>query len=147
MINVRWNSRTVQIVLFVSLALNLFFAGFYVANWWGHAWHEPPRGVEEMVERIGARLPATDRAVLRSAWAADQAKLTGLFTEVQNARRDMRAKLALEPFDRAAVAAAMNEVRVKRQAFFDEVQGVLLTALPNISPDGRKRLWSGGRQR
>ncbi|HXQ67001.1 MAG TPA: periplasmic heavy metal sensor [Alphaproteobacteria bacterium] len=137
----RTKAWTLQIVLFASLAVNLFVAGYFAA----HLLHrrEPP-GPSPMavLERLSAPLPQQDKEVLAAAWKADQAKLAGLSAELQAARREVRAKLIAEPFDSAALAAAMANARMKHEALDAEFQAIIVDAVTKFSPEGRKLLWS-----
>ncbi|HYB55694.1 MAG TPA: periplasmic heavy metal sensor [Alphaproteobacteria bacterium] len=141
MSNGRTKAWALQIVLFASLAVNLFVAGFFAA----HLLHrrEPP-GPSPMavLERISAPLPEKDKEILAAAWKADQAKLAGLSAELQAARREVRAKLIAEPFDSAALAAAMTDARMKHEALDAEFQAIIVDAATKFSPEGRKLLWS-----
>lgn len=133
--------------LYASLALNLFVVGFFGAHWLGLSWHAPPHGGPETVlDRLSAHLPDKDKAVLRDGWQADRNKLAGLFTDLQNARRVVRTKLTADPFEREALAAAVADARAKRQAYEQELQAVILEAVPKFSAEGRSRLWAGAGQ-
>ncbi len=142
MSNGRAKGWVLQVALFASLAINLFGAGYFVARLWHH--HPPPGppGPMMLAERLAAPLPAADKEVLLSAWKADQPKLASLNAELVAARREVRAKLNAEPFDRAALAAALSNTRAKRLALDEEIQGIIVDAVAKFSPEGRKLLWS-----
>jgi uncharacterized membrane protein len=134
--------RKLQIALLVSLGLNLFLVGFLAARWWA-PFHHPPRWTpEEIGERLARPLPEKDAEVIRDAFQANAAKLATLFGALQEARREVRAKMSAEPLDRTALAAAMTQARMKRAALEDAVQEVILDASSHLSLDGRKRMWS-----
>lgn len=136
----RFTGRTLQIVLFVSLALNLFLGGFLAARWLAPAWHEPPRGPEAIVERLTSRLSGTDAEVVRAAFQANHDKLASLFADVQQGRREVRQSLAAQPFDPDALAKAVADLRVKQAAFFAGLQDTILPAVGKLSPEGRAHL-------
>ncbi|MFI4988524.1 MAG: periplasmic heavy metal sensor, partial [Alphaproteobacteria bacterium] len=140
--NGRTKAWLLQLVLFVSLAINLFVAGYFVARLWEHHRPDGPPGPMMLAERLAAPLNEKDRELLLSAWKANQPKLAGLNAELQAARRNVRAKLTAEPFDRAALAAAMAEARAKHLTVDEAIQSVILDAVVNFSPEGRKLLWS-----
>ena len=140
----RFTGRTFQIVLFVSLALNLFLAGILAARWLAPVWHHEPRGgPEAIVERLTSRLPSTDAGVMRAAFQANQAKLAGAFGELQQARREVRQRLVAEPFDPDALARAVADLQVKQNAFFAALQDTILPAVGKLSPEGRSHLLPG----
>jgi uncharacterized membrane protein len=132
-----------QAVLFASLAVNLFIAGYFAAHLWRHSEPlAPPAGPMAVIERLSEPLPAQDKEALLAAWKANQAKMQGLTAEQQAARREVRAKLVAEPFDQAALAAAMATARAKHAAVDEEMQAIILEAVAKFSPEGRKLLWS-----
>ena len=136
---------TLKNILFLSVAVNLLLAAVVTTRWWMPLWHEPRRGPEAIVERIAAPLPAKDADILRANFQANQAKLAALMTELQQARRNAHDKLVAEPFDPVAFSSAVSVVRAKRQAFDTAIQDTILQSIPSFSPEGRKRLWHGGR--
>ena len=95
-----------------------------------------------VIERLSEPLPPKDKEALLAAWKAHQAKMQSLTAEQQAARREVRAKLVAEPFDRAALAAALADARAKHAAVGEEMQAIILDAVANFSPEGRKLLWS-----
>ena len=135
--------RRVQILLFVSLALNLFLAGFLAARWLAPEWHEQPRGPQAIVEKLTSHLSGADAEVMRAAFQANQGKLAAAFGEVQQARHEVRQRLAAQPFDPDALAKAVAEVRVKQGAYFTALQEIILPAVGKLSPEGRKHLLPG----
>jgi len=135
--------RRVQILLFVSLALNLFLAGFLAARWLAPEWHERPHGPQAIVERLTSHLSGADAEVMRAAFQANQDKLAAAFGELQQARREVRQILAAQPFDPDALAKAIADVRTKQGAFFAVIQDTILPAVGKLSPEGRKRLLPG----
>ncbi len=139
----RFTGRRFQIVLFVSLALNLFLAGFLAARWLAPAWHEERRGPEAIAERLTSRLSGADAEVMRAAFQANQPKLASLFGELQQARREVRQRLAAQPFDPDALAKAVADLRVKQAAFFSALQDTILPAVGKLSPEGRSHLLPG----
>ena len=140
----RFTGRRFQIVLFASLALNLFLVGFLVARGLSHAWHhEEPRGPQAIVERLTRHLSGADAEVMRSAFQANQDKLAAAFSDLQQARREMRARIAADPYDPDALAKAAADVQVKWQAFIAALQDTILPAVGKLSPEGRRHLLPG----
>ncbi len=139
----RFTGRTFQIVLFVSLALNLLLGGNLAVHWLAPVWHEERRGPEAIVERLTSRLPSADADVMRAAFQANQAKLAGAFGELQQARREARQRLVAQPFDPDALAKAAADVRVKQNAYFAALQDTILPAVGKLSPEGRSHLLPG----
>ena len=139
----RFTGRTFQIVLFASLALNLFLVGFLVARGLSHTWHEEPRGPQAIVERLTRHLSGADAEVMRAAFQANQDKLAAAFSALQQARREVRQRIAADPYDPDALVKAAADVQVKWQAFIAALQDTILPAVGKLSPEGRRHLLPG----
>ncbi|HLA21517.1 MAG TPA: periplasmic heavy metal sensor [Pseudolabrys sp.] len=136
-------------LLLGSLALNLFFVGAAVAM----AIRAPApstwdRNVFVRVERIAATLPPTDADLLRGQIDANRAEIEDTQTKYRTAQHEIRATLRQEPFDPAAMRAAMAKSRAARQNFDQVVQGVFAGVATQMSAAGRHALadWPPGRK-
>jgi hypothetical protein len=132
--------RTFEIVLFRSLALNLLLTGGLVLPWLAAEWFEPRPGPEVILERLTKRLYGADAHVMGAALQADRGKLASPFEALQQARREVRQKLAAQPLDPETLAKAMSDLRVKADAFAAALQDIMLQAARKLSPDGRNHL-------
>ena len=135
-------------LLLGSLALNLFFLGAVVAmvvrapapSYWD-------RDVFVRVERLATTLPQADADLVRGAMNANHAAFDEAQTKYHDARALIHTVLRQEPFDPAALRAAMAETRAARQAFDQVIHGVFATAATQMSAAGRHALadWPPGR--
>jgi uncharacterized membrane protein len=128
-------------LLLGSLALNLFFVGVVVAM----AIRAPTspswdRNVFVRVERIAATLPPADADHLRGQIKTNRETIEDMRTIYRAAQDLIRATLRQEPFDAAAMRAAMAKSRAARQNFDQVVQGVFAGAAAQMSPAGRQAL-------
>jgi uncharacterized membrane protein len=131
----RWG----RAVCIASLVLNLFLIGYLI----GRAldvWPTKPRRAEAFVERLAARLPERDAAVVRRAVAGRTPTIDALVQAVRESRRQVRTALAAEPFDRRALEAALEESRARHHALETAVQTIVLETAGELSPEGRRRL-------
>ena len=136
-------------LLLGSLALNLFFVGIAVAM--AVRAPAPPswdRNVFVRVERIAASLPAPDADLLRGQIKANRDGIENAQSKYRAAQDTIRAMLRQEPFDAAAVQAAMAKARAARQDFDQSIQAVFAGSAAQMSPAGRKALadWPPGRK-
>jgi len=136
-------------LLLGSLALNLFFVGVAVAM--AIRSPAPPawdRNVFVRVERIAATLPPTDADLLRSQIVANREAIQDAQTKYETARDTIRATLRQDPFDPAAMRAAMANTRAARQTFDQTIQGVFAGLAAQMSSAGRHALadWPPGRK-
>ena len=135
-------------LLLGSLALNLFFLGAVLAmvirapvpSYWD-------RDVFVRVERLAATLPGADADLVRGAMNANHAAIDAAQARYHDAREQVHAVLRQEPFDPAALRAAMAETRAARQAYDQVIHGLFASAATQMSAAGRHALadWPPGR--
>jgi uncharacterized membrane protein len=136
-------------LLLGSLALNLFFIGVAIAM--AVRAPAPPswdRNVFVRVERIAASLPAADADLLRGQIKASRDGIENAQSKYRAAQDTIRAMLRQEPFDAAALQAAMAKARAARQDFDQSIQAVFASSAAQMSSAGRKALadWPPGRK-
>jgi uncharacterized membrane protein len=137
-------------LLLGSLALNLFFIGAAVAL--AIRPPAPPptwdRDVFVRVERLASALPPADADILRGNINADRAIIETTQREYRDAQNSIRATLRQEPFDAAAMQAAMAKTRAARLAFDQTIQAAFAKAAAEMSQAGRNTLadWPPGRK-
>ena len=136
-------------LLLGSLALNLFFVGVVLAI----AIRTPAtptwdRNFFVRVERLAATLPPGDGDLLRGRIAANRAAIEEAQTNYRAAQDLIHETLRQEPFDPAAMQAAMAKSRATRQNFDQVVQGVFAGTAAQMSSAGRHALadWPPGRK-
>jgi len=126
-------------LLFVSLALNLFFFGVAAALWVrGPA--PVDRSVPARIERLAAALPADDAQKLNAEYATNRGALDQAHGNYETAREAIRTALRREPFSAEAMQAAMAQARAARQGFDQAIQNVIANAAGQMSQDGRRKL-------
>lgn len=129
-------------LLLGSLALNLFFIGVAVAMA-VRAPAPPPtydRNVFVRVERLAATLPPADADLLRGQIQANRETIEDAQTKYRTAQDVIRQTLRREPFDAAAMRAAMTQTRAARQNFDQVIQGVFAGSAAQMSSAGRHAL-------
>jgi uncharacterized membrane protein len=140
-------SGAMRWLLPVSLTLNLVFAGAAGASFLRHSAAVPlepvshmTRGAEQRLDRIATSLPASDAQIMRSAIRADAAKVVAAQASLRLSQEDVRNSLRAEPFDPAAVRAAMAETSAARDNFDQILHEVIASAAAKMSPVGRSKL-------
>ena len=135
-------SRPLRIALLACVAVVLFLGGFVAGHFLADR-HGPGRPTPDaLVERLTHHLSAADADLVRQAFHADEAKIGALMTAMQQSQREVRAKLAAQPFDKAALETALNEARDKREAVVEAVQAIILKVAGDLTPEGRSKLWT-----
>jgi uncharacterized membrane protein len=134
-------------LLLGSLTLNLIFAGAAGASYIRHTGTvslEPvthmSQGAEHRLDRIATTLPEPDAKIMRSFIRAQAAKVVAAQTSLRLSQEDLRTSLRAEPFNPAAVRAAMAETSAARDNFDQILQEVIASAAAKMSPVGRSKL-------
>jgi hypothetical protein len=135
-------------LLLGSLTLNFVFAGAAGALGLQHATKLPPlqpvvgmnRGVEQRFDRIAAALPANDANIMRAEFHAQAIKLATAETQVRLSEQAVRDSLRAQPFDPAAVRAAMAATTQARDRFSELVHETVAGATAKMTPAGRQAL-------
>ncbi|MGA8616765.1 MAG: periplasmic heavy metal sensor [Xanthobacteraceae bacterium] len=139
---------TMRWLLPVSLTLNLAFAGAAGASFLRHSAASVPlepvthmtRGAEQRLDRIATSLPAPDAQIMRSAIRAEAAKVVAAQASLRLSQEDVRNSLRAEPFDPAAVRAAMAETSAARDNYDQVLHDLIASAAARMSPVGRSKL-------
>jgi uncharacterized membrane protein len=133
-------------LLGVSLALNaalLAFPGMLRPGTVVASAH-PPRaersGFERMVGRIEASLPVEDRPAFRQVMEAERSRYAPSLEAVRQARRGVDEAIRRDPFDEAALRAALEAFSARWVAFNDAFGETLVHALAAVSPAGRAQV-------
>jgi uncharacterized membrane protein len=129
--------------LIASLALNLAIIGALAGNMLGHGRHPPPRsGHGEDFGMMGLTrvLPEDRRKEMRKMLRADRENLRPLMDEVRSARRAAADKLAAEPFERAALEAAIATVAEKERALRQSAVSAFIGHAETLKPEERVKL-------
>jgi uncharacterized membrane protein len=144
-------SRRLKYALIVSLALNLLIIGAVAGTMYGFKRH-PPRfgqGAREDFGLMGLthKLPEDRRKELRKQLRQERIAFRPLIDEIGAARRDAADKLAAEPFDKAALEAAIANVGEKERALRQSAVGIFLGHAERLTPDERRTLAEWWRKR
>jgi uncharacterized membrane protein len=131
-------------LLLGSLALNLFFIGIAISLVVRPAPPPAPTtwdpDVFVRMERIATTLPAGDAAILRAQIETDRQTLSAAQAAWQGDREAIRDVLRQDPFDAAALRAAMTRTRADRQSYDQILQNLFAQAASKMSREGRLAL-------
>jgi Spy/CpxP family protein refolding chaperone len=131
------------------LALNAFLLAVIAV----HETHRPPwppggphgpGGPHHIVDRLAGLLSEPDATVLRQAFAAEPLLARSPRQAMGDDRQRMRAALRAEPFDPAALAAAVERGHSERDTFDQAIGRALIKAATALSPEGRRVLAEHG---
>ncbi|MEQ8442892.1 MAG: periplasmic heavy metal sensor [Alphaproteobacteria bacterium] len=149
-------------LLFGSLALNLFFLGFFAVQTFHHGhgpshWEERrSQGMWGMMrymrgseggERFLDRLSSADRQVMEQLKTDFGPEFEKAWTEHLNGRSAVREILQAETRDRDALSETFTEIQANRAKFSDLLHSVIMEAYERMSDEGLAILGEGGRGR
>jgi uncharacterized membrane protein len=126
----------------LSVALNIFLAGFLLAQLWsGHAQPEPEAlAPREILRELTRQLPPADAEYLRRAFISRVPELVRLRREARTASEQVRADIGAVPLDTGKLRAAFEATRAAREKLRPLIEQALLEALPQMSDEGRRIL-------
>ncbi|MDO9706812.1 periplasmic heavy metal sensor [Paracraurococcus sp. LOR1-02] len=121
-----------------SLALNLVLGG---QLWWRPAGAEHRgRGLDRLVGRIEATLPATDRPRFRAVIEGERDRYAAELAAMRAAGRAVDAAIARDPFDPEALRGALGDWSARWSDFNAAFAGTMVQALEAVSPAGRAQI-------
>jgi uncharacterized membrane protein len=134
-------------ILFVSVALNLFFIGIG-ATLFARSYFAPPlpitvnidRGASARMERIAQTLPTADAEIMRATYRDNAASLDAARDEFENAVAEIKASFRKQPYDVELTRKAMADTREKNQRFIALLHNAISGAAAKMSPEGRAKL-------
>jgi uncharacterized membrane protein len=127
--------------LVVSVAMN----GLFAAMIFFHPGHPRDRhGPDVRLGRMEEHLSAESRAIMEQTVQARRETLTVEFQAMRDARQGVTDALSAEPFDRAALEAALAAVRAHQDVIRETVQASFVDAASKLPRDERMKLARGG---
>jgi hypothetical protein len=140
-------------ILAVSIALNLFLVALVGAQRWRAVQLDrmavpvisavERRGLQDpqgTLQQLSGRLPRDDAALLLGASRERLPELLSARAGFISAVERTREEIAREPVDPVALQAAISEARRQRQRLGPVLEGILLDAVPRMTPEGRRVL-------
>lgn len=136
-----------RVLLVASLALNLFFVGIAAAVVL-HRPRAPEAGVSAdagaspkvRIDALAATLPPADARVLQDRFGAGARHIDAADAASREAQEKARRALSAVPYDPAAAAAALTDLRAARREVWSILHGVVVEAARDMSQEGRDRL-------
>ena len=127
------------VVLWASLAANLFFAGLIGSHLLFH--RPPPRpGLEGFIGRLTQSLPPADGQRFHEVLARERPWYEQAHTAMERARVRLAGAISHDPYDEDQVRERLQEWRARWSEGSDRFGDSLLVAIRTLSPEGRQRL-------
>lgn len=134
-------------LLLGSLVLNLLFVGAAGAVAIRYSDTAPLATVTRIdhsligrVDRIAAKLPPADAAVLRTQLRTNALKVAAAQADLRLAQEEVRSSLRAQPFDADAMRAAMTKSRAAHDNVDLVIHDLIAATAPKMSALGRLKL-------
>jgi uncharacterized membrane protein len=133
----RW-TITLLAVLLVSLAANVFAAGFFLRPFHRHHGdHEARLARFAAMAAIGRESPDLE-AKVREQVDGVRPAVHQAYLDMANARIEVRDAVRADPFDAARLDTALANLRARSSEFQAIVHGAVVTAVSEASPESRQ---------
>ncbi|MFC0410798.1 periplasmic heavy metal sensor [Roseomonas elaeocarpi] len=125
-----------RVLLGASLALNLVLGGLLLMR----DRSSPSPNPRRLLARVERLLPEADRAAFEREVAARREEMAAAERRIRQGLAPVRDAIGAQPFDPAALRAAMMQGRAPWNDFSNLFDDTLVRALSAISPEGRQRV-------
>lgn len=127
------------VALVASVGLNLFLGGLMAARMLKSSGEREAR-MPAPVARLFDQLPETARESMQGAMRQRQGEMRQRVQSMRAARQSVAEKLGAEPYDRAAVEAALAELRQRQIDMRGVFHGALAETAAGLPVDQRRQI-------
>lgn len=152
--------RLVALVLFGSLAVNLFLGGIMVGRWLephppgphhrppgdGPPGERPPREPGAPPSWLQRALGPEGSKTLDETWSRHAPAIEPLRDELWRSREAVTEALEAEPFDPKAYAAALGDMQARTIRLFDATNAAMLEIAISLTPEQRRMVVERSRE-
>lgn len=131
--------------LFFSLLANMFMAGLLMGRTAAPDKERVSSAWVEKDQELRQNLSAEDRAAVKKAMEGTRGRFQALRQELQAAQENVQQAMNAEPFDQAALDAALRIEKEKKMEMLQQMRLARQSAMQNLSPEGQKALQRFGR--
>lgn len=130
-------------VLFISLATNFFMAGLMLSHSYTRGGGEQQREGDgrgewqKRDEELRRKLSDADRGVLKAAMQQHRPQIQALKQALDDARQKVAQAQNAEPFDKAALDAALRDESDKKTALLQTIRQTRDEISKQLSPEGQ----------
>lgn len=137
--NIQKKTLALGVVLFVSLALNVYAGGLFL----GHHFGCSPYGDKKMEwarkdKHLREKMSDSDRDILRQSMAENRQMFREKRAALDAARKNVYAAMNADPFDKAAFDKALQEEMARKAELMTLMREKKADVLEKLSPEGRE---------
>ena len=135
--------------LFLSLVANVFMAGMLVGKSYSGGARGPDRHAEwqQRDQLLREKLPKEDYKLIKETMQGKREQFRALKQDLDAARRKVEEAADAEPFNQAALDAAMAAEREKKTALLQAMRETRKDLSQRLSPEGRRIFEKAGSAR
>ena len=140
---------TVSVLLFISLAGNMFFLGIWLGSSVQQGVTETSHvsgtihaasEIKQIDREFSDLLPEQDKEIIRSRMQESRSTLRAQKDALDNAQRAVRNAMYAEPFDQSSLDQALADERAARQNLHGALNTTRRNMAASLSPEGRRAL-------
>lgn len=133
-----WGGR--QVLLWASLAVNLFFAGLVGSHLLMGPAQRPAAGLDGFIARLAAALPPADAERFRGVLDGERPWYGQARAAADRAHNRLADAIGGTPYDEGEARQRLQDWRARWNESSDRFGDGLLAAVRTLSPEGRQRL-------
>ena len=139
-------SKTWAVVLFTSLAINLFVGGVFISHWVLHG-----RNVERS-QAFGLRgasrhMDEDTRSTMHRMWSQHAKKMKPHLKAMRQSRKIAVNTIGAEPFDKILLEEALASMRTASTASQKAFHSAFVDAAAELAPEQRRSLFAAASRR
>ncbi len=139
-------SKRWAIVLFSSLALNLFIGGVFVSHWAFHG-RDVARSHAFGLRGASRHMDEDTRAAMRRMWSGHADEMRPLWETTHQTVQESVAAFSAEPFDRGALEAALAKALAASVALQEAFHAAIVGTAQELTPEQRRSLSNAASRR
>jgi len=139
-------SKTWAVVLFTSLAINLFVGGVFVSHWVSHG------GNVERSQVFGLRgtsrhMDEDTRSTMHRLWSQHAKNMKPFLKAIRQSRKIAVDTIGAEPFDKISLDEALASMRTASTASQKAFHSAFVDAAAELAPEQRRSLFAAASRR
>lgn len=139
-------SKTWAVVLFTSLAINLFIGGVFVSHWVSHG-RDVGRSHAFGMRGASRHMDAETRSTMQRMWSEHAEEMRPLMEAMREARMNAVDAIGAEPFDKTTLEEALALTRSASTASQEAFHAALADAAAELGPEQRRSLFAAASRR
>ena len=139
-------SKTWAIVLFTSLAINLFIGGVFVSHWASHG-RDVARSHAFGLRGTSRHMDEETSTTMRRMWSEHADEMRPLLEAMREAQKHAVDAIGTEPFDKTTLEEALASTRTASTASQEAFHAALVDAAAELTPEQRRSLFAAASRR